>query len=170
MRKLLPCLISGSCAALLVCLVAEEAHAADLVLGAQAGVAVATQDVVKLGFGVDGLVGCRFQPGPVWVQPEAMGGVRGFGNNAEDADFSATFGRVTAGMRVGLGGLVEPQVYAHLGGAFGGASGFTADVGGALDLKLSRLFIGAHVGFAGIAQNRQNLDWIDIGGHIGLVL
>jgi hypothetical protein len=125
---------------------------------------------VKLGFGVDGFVGCCFHPGPGWIQPEAMGGVRGFSNNAEDANFAATLGRVTAGMRFGLVGLVEPQVYAHLGGAFGDASGFTGDIGGALDLKLSILFVGAHVGLAGIAQNRQNLDWVDIGAHIGLVL
>ncbi len=147
-----------------------------------------TVNPFNTGFGVDARLGFRASGGGVFVQPELEGGLSqlqyvtryGFITSAD------TMGRFMAGARFGLRGIVEPQVYAHLGGALGGygMSGFTYDAGGALNIHVRRVTFGAHLGFnqvvgsnldgaafrgGAVATQALSAKWLDLGVNGGLI-
>ncbi|HVY49185.1 MAG TPA: hypothetical protein VHB21_25015 [Minicystis sp.] len=168
MRKLLPWLVSVAAGA--ACLAsAGRAHAGEAALGAAVGVALPLESGLDAGVDVDGLLGYRLHAARVWLQPELVGGFRGFGRNVD-------IGRVGVGARLGFGRLIQPELYAHVGGAFGDASGFNFDGGGALDLKVSLLFVGVHAGVDILSTNAagpvagSTTQWLDLGLHAGLLL
>ena len=146
-----------------------------------------TVNPFNTGFGVDARLGFRAGGRGVFVQPELEGGFDqfqwvsrfGFITSAD------TLGRFMAGARLGARGVVEPQAYAHLGGAVGGygLSGFTYDVGGALNIHLRRLTFGAHGGFNQIVGSNidstasrgayttqaLSMKWVDLGVNAGVI-
>lgn len=172
MDKILSLLASLS-VALVALSSAADAHAGELALGAEAGVAVpvGAQGGARIGPAVDGFVGYRLHAGPIWIQPEAMGGYRHFGNSCQDAECGGGFGRLTGGARLGLGGLIQSQAYLHLGAGFGDVAGATFDAGVAADLKISLVFVGVHGGFGTLAVSHAPVgyNWVDLGGHVGVL-
>ncbi|HVY46259.1 MAG TPA: hypothetical protein VHB21_10290 [Minicystis sp.] len=142
----------------------RAAHAGDFAVGADGGVLVPTDGNISTGFDLGGRFGYRAHLGPLWLQPEIQGGYMKLG--------SAGLGRATGGARFGLGGLLQPQVFAHAGAAFGDANGFSFDAGGALDVKLSIFFAGVHgaVGYLDAGKLSGTVTWIDIGPHAGFLL
>jgi hypothetical protein len=169
MRKLLTWLLPVGAAAALFLGAETNAHAGEVALGAGIGVDVPfNARGGNAGVDFDALLGYRLHLGPAWfLQPEAVGGYRSFGSG-----FS--LGRLGFGAHFGFGRLIQPQVYAHVGAAFGDASGFNFDGGGAIDLHVSVVFVGAHAGFnvlsASAAPGDNTLQWLDLGIHAGLLL
>jgi len=167
MRNLLACLVPAAIAASLF-LGTSSARAGEVALGAGVGVALPLQNTFKAGVDVDGLLGYRLHVGPFFLQPEAVGGYRNLGD--------ASLGRFGAGAHFGFGHLVQPQVYAHVGAAFGDVSGFNFDGGGALDLKVSVVYVGVHAGFDILSNSAvgpasgNSIQWLDLGLHAGLLL
>jgi hypothetical protein len=144
-----------------------------------------TVNPFNTGFGVDARLGFRASGRGVFVQPELEGGIAQFQWVGKFGFIKSedTLGRFMAGARLGARGIVEPQAFAHLGGAVGGygVSGFTYDVGGALNIHLRRLTFGAHAGFNQIvgsnidtAASHQaiqalSVKWIDLGVNAGVI-
>jgi hypothetical protein len=139
------------------------------------------------GFGVDARLGFRAGGRGVFVQPELEGGLDQFQWVSKYGFITSadTLGRFMAGARLGARGIVEPQAYAHLGGALGGygLSGFTYDLGAALNIHLRRLTFGAHGGFNQIVGSNidsaasrgryttqaLSMKWVDIGVNAGFI-
>jgi hypothetical protein len=139
-----------------------------------------------VGFGVDGRLGFRVRGGPVFFQPEVDLGLaelsETIGTGRVSASTGAFMGRFTVGARAGLRGVVEPQLFAHLGYAGGDFHGFTYDVGGAVDLHVRRFTFGAHaswnevfasesatVGAASVSAS-ETVNFLNIGLHAGVIL
>jgi hypothetical protein len=100
---------------------------------------------------------------------------------ASDADGSAyawDLHRVFAGVRLGLGEILVPSVYGHVGYGWrdtsapdvGQAGGVTYDFGVALDLHIIPHFgIGVHAEYAGIESQPDTPQWLALGLHADLV-
>ena len=119
---------------------------------------------IGIGGGLDGRVGYRFDQGPVWIQPELAIGFQHFDGGAA---VGGTLGRLLGGGRLGLTGLVQPNVFAHVGGAVGDGQGFALDAGAAIDFQLSRVNLGAHVTYNLLAETGGIVSWLDVGPHGG---
>jgi hypothetical protein len=150
-----------------------------------------TVNPFNTGFGLDARLGFRAGGRGVFVQPELEGGFDQFQwvNKYGFVTSADTLGRFMAGARLGASGVFEPQAYAHLGGAVGGygVSGFTYDLGGALNIRLRRITFGAHAGFNQIVGSNINggacanprqgcvatealsIKWVDLGVNAGVV-
>jgi len=107
---------------------------------------------VDFSYGLGGRVGYKFEipRSYVWILPEAGIHYMSFGTNALNAgaiDHATTF---NVGGRFGLKGLVQPNVFAHLGYGVLGSSlgGPAADIGAGIDFKLGRVFtLGAQIAY-----------------------
>jgi hypothetical protein len=117
-----------------------------------------------VGGGAEGRVGYRFDRGPVWLQPEITIGFQHFDGGAA---VGGTLGRLLGGGRVGLTGRVQPNVFAHFGGAVGDGQGFALDAGAALDVQLARVNLGAHVSYNLLVETGAPVSWLDVGPHVG---
>jgi hypothetical protein len=100
---------------------------------------------------------------------------------ASDADgdaFAWDLHRVFGGVRIGIGEILVPNVYGHVGYGWrdtgapnvGQAGGLSYDVGVALDLHVIPHFgIGAHAEYAGIESQPDTPQWLALGLHADLV-
>jgi hypothetical protein len=89
---------------------------------------------------------------------------------ADRAPSDWTTHRIFAGARLGVGELLVPFVFAHVGygwrstpdGSYGG-NGTAFDLGAGLDLSLGFIAVGAHVGYATIDAQPATPQWIILG-------
>jgi len=156
--------------------VSREARA-DVALAADVDIGIPVDQAplryLSTGAGVDLRLGYRFRIpyAHVAVVPEIAGGY---------TDLGAHIVRVRPGLRVGIGRLLVPYAYGHVGWAwtsfdplgsrdtssttpFSSATGVAYDFGGGLDITLLRLLtVGAHIGYniVGVGStDKPTLDW-----------
>lgn len=177
MRRSLWFILAPPLASSVVLLASSEASAG-VTVHLEQDFAVITNGGSDIGFGLSGRVGYRVDLGPLWLAPELGGGYLSFGDIGR---YSLHPSRMYGGGRVGLGGFLQPQLYAHAGygwmGGLGDVSfrGAMFEVGVALDVQLLPIFgIGTHLGYASndninggdVAQEAFN--WVNFGVHAGL--
>jgi len=190
-----PCKVFLVLAVPALSLVAIPAHAevggqvaADLDLGG-------TMDARPLAVGAGGRFGWRFDLGPIWLQPEALGGYTAFLGEVCDSCILIHQRAVRAlgGLRIGgsglVSGVIEPAIFGH--GGYGWAwtgigfptdplKGPAFDVGAAFDVKVVRYFrFGAHGAYNAVLANRGGptyqggggfpaVKWLSFGLHAGV--
>src|SRR4051812_832336 len=129
----LPCLALAA-----VLASAGEAHAGPY-LGVDLDLGTAFRDRVDFSYGLGGRLGYKVNvPGTfIWLLPEVGGHFMTFGRDNGLGSFNRA-GTAFLGMRLGLQGVVQPNVFAHLGVGFVGGSqlGPEADIGAGLDFKI----------------------------------
>jgi hypothetical protein len=145
------------------------------------GTAFQSANTTRVDFSAGGgaRVGYRFniQRSLVYVQPEIGGHYMRFGFNADQAGYD--FGAIlNGGLKVGLQGIVQPNLFAHVGlGILGyqvgpnsseGYLGPAADIGLGIDFKLAPGFtLGAQVAFNDVAVPAANgpdsAKWVNFG-------
>jgi hypothetical protein len=151
-------------------LVASQEARAGVFLGAEfdGGAGFGMPPHTTIGPGFLATFGYRFGLGPVFLQPEIQGGYSVF----PGADTPPHVARVLGGARFGLGGLVQPQLFAHVGGGFTGApgSGPAIDGGIALAFKLIPVFSFGVQGAYNVVLDTGNatMKWLSFGVHVGL--
>jgi hypothetical protein len=98
-----------------------------------------------------------------------------FGSNESGTSFDWDTYRLLGGLRFAFGRVIVPSIYGHLG--FGWrltgdpetpqTSGFAADAGGAIDLRLWRhLQFGLHAEYATLNTTPYAPQWIAMGAHV----
>jgi hypothetical protein len=151
-------------------MVATEAHAGPY-LGIDLDLGTALQDRVDFSYGLGGRFGWKvyFAGAPVWLLPEVGGHFMSFGSATEFGHAGAAFG----GVRFGFDGVVQPNIFAHLGLGFVGDSelGPYADVGVGLDFQITRLFsLGLQVAYNTVSDNGSDFGaakWVSFGLNFG---
>lgn len=107
------------------------------------------------------------------LTPELVFNYQTFAGGAETSVY-----RGLAGVRFGVGEILRPGVYAHLGygsmdSAYAESSdGLSYDAGAFLDFTLLPLLnIGAHAAYAGqaLGGSEPAFDWVTVGLHAALV-
>ncbi len=120
----------------------KEAHAGPY-LGVDLDLGTAFRGQTDFSYGIGGRFGYKFNipRSYVYLQPEIGGHYMSFGSNAASlgADHATT---VNVGARFGLQGLVQPNVFAHVGYGILGNSlgGPEADIGAGVDFKIGPIF------------------------------
>ena len=148
----------------------REAHAGPY-LGIDLDLGTALQDRVDFSYGLGARFGWKiyFQGAPVWLLPEVGGHFMSFGPATEFGHAGAAFG----GVRFGFDGIVQPNIFAHLGLGFVGESeiGPYADAGVGLDFQLTRLFsLGLQVAYNTVSDNGSDFGaakWVSFGLNLG---
>jgi len=102
----------------------EAAAGTELDLNLNLGTALnqANASTTRVDFSLGGGVGLgyRFHVGPwLYIQPELTGQYMQFGFNSQDVGYDRA-GTLAGGLRLGLGGIVQPNVFGHLGVGFMG--------------------------------------------------
>ncbi|APR86583.1 Hypothetical protein A7982_11932 [Minicystis rosea] len=157
----------------------KKAHAG-FFLGAEFDAASAfDQPGASIGYGFVGTLGYRIGLGPIFLQPEAQGSHMVFPVSDGYTDVP-TSTRILGGARVGLGRMVQPQLFGHAGvGWVGdGINGRAFDGGFALGFKLIPLLrFGAQIAYnvVTIQNDPRTLDgsstslkWLSYGAHAGI--
>jgi hypothetical protein len=172
-------LLSCSSALLLTLSLTLPAAAADRTLGGPR-VSVDVDSILPLdepdidtGIGAGLRLGNELDLVAVTLTPEIAGTAHSFAN-----DWEPELYRGTAGLRLSVGKLVEPGVFAHVGvgdlrieGERGAAdrTAFTWDGGLTLDLTLIPVIqLGAHASYGYLAAGDadESLDWVLAGAHV----
>lgn len=169
---LAPALASGA-----VLLTSSEASAG-VTIHLEQDFGVITNGGSDVGFGFSGRLGYRAKIGPLWLGPELGGGYLTFGDIGR---YSLHPSRMYGGGRIGLGGVLQPQLYGHAGygwmGDVGDVSfrGAMFEAGVALDIEILPVVgIGAHLGYTsndninGGAAGQGAFNWVNFGVHAGL--
>jgi hypothetical protein len=148
----------------------REAHAGPY-LGVDLDLGTAFQDRVDFSYGLGARLGWKFHLGaPVWLLPEIGGHFMSFGDSTEFGHAGAVFG----GLRVGFDGVVQPNVFAHLGLGFVGDSdlGPYTDVGVGVDFQILRVFsMGVQVAYNTVLDNGSSFgaaNWLSFGLNFGI--
>jgi hypothetical protein len=149
------------------------------------GTAFQTQNVSRIDFSLGGgvAVGYRFNipRSYVYLQPEIGGHYMHFGFNSTQAgaDYAGT---LNTGFKLGLQGLVQPNVFAHLGLGFMGTNyggGYTRgfigpdlDIGAGLDIRpVPGFTIGAMLAYNSILVPGETAvdaaKWLSFGVKVG---
>ena len=148
-------------------------------LGAELDAASAfDQPGASIGYGFVGTLGYRIGLGPIFVQPEAQGSHMVFPVTDGVLDVP-TSTRILGGARLGLGRMVQPQIFGHAGvGWVGeGINGRAFDGGFALGFKLIPLLrFGAQIAYNVVTiQNdpralgeSTSMKWLSYGAHAGI--
>ena len=143
-------------------------------VGIDLDLGTAFQNNIDLSYGLGGRLGWKiYFPGvPVWLLPEVGAHFMSFGSGRAPGEFNES-SSVFGGARFGFDGVVQPNVFAHLGLGFIGAGelGPHTDVGVGLDFQLTRvLSLGLQV-----AYNADTIDalgdaakWVSFGINFGL--
>jgi len=148
----------------------REAHAGPY-LGIDLDLGTAFQDQVDFSYGLGARFGWKlyFAGAPVWLLPEVGGHFMSFGSATEIGHADTAFG----GVRFGFDGIVQPNVFAHLGlGSIGGSDfGPYGDVGVGLDFQITRVFsLGLQVAYNTVLDNNSNYGdakWASFGLNFG---
>jgi hypothetical protein len=143
-------------------------------------------DIPAPALAVGGRFGWRFDPGPVWIQPEVGGSYTGFFFHRCDGCLPANHAsRILGGLRFGgaglISGVIEPALFGHAG--YGWAQvirsgrGPAFDLGFALDVKAVRHFhFGVHGAYNVVmssvdvvsgASAPATVRWLSYGVHLG---
>jgi hypothetical protein len=149
-----------------------KAHA-EPILGVDLDLGTAFRRQVDLSLGAGGRFGYRFHF-PVtsfFLQPELGGHYTSFGSGNDLAYFDHA-GTAFGGIRLGFGRIVQPNFFAHLGLGFVGDSrlGPSADIGGALDFQITRLFsLGVQAAYNTVTINDSDYaaKWVSFGMNLG---
>ena len=147
-----------------------DAHAGPY-LGIDLDLGTAFQDRVDFAYGLGGRFGWKFAfaGAPVWLLPEVGGRFMSFGAADEIGHAAAAFG----GVRFGFDGVVQPNVFAHLGLGFVGSAelGPYADVGIGIDFQITRLFsMGLQVAYNTVSDDGNDFGaarWASFGINFG---
>lgn len=148
----------------------REAHAGPY-LGLDLDLGTAFQDKVDFSYGFGGRFGWKiyFRGAPVWLLPEVGGKYMNFGEATEIGYSGAGFG----GVRFGFDGIVQPNLFGHLGLGHIGAShpGPYADVGGGVDFQITRVFsMGLQVAYNSVSEAGSPYGaakWVSFGLNFG---
>jgi hypothetical protein len=162
---LVPCL---ACTAVLA--TSREAHAGPY-LGIDVDLGTAFENQVDFAYGLGGRLGWKiyFRGAPVWLLPEVGGKFAGFPSGAEIDHSGAAFG----GLRFGFDGIVQPNIFAHLGLGFVGDlyMGPYTDVGVGVDFQLTRVFsLGLQVAYNAVSDADGQIGaskWASFGLNFG---
>ncbi len=175
--------VAASLTAVVLCAPAQEATAGTL-LGLDLGLAVDTGDLPVDPGGPGPAVAVRFGyelPIPVVrIVPEAQLGYASF--SADDKNGNPTQQILTgrAGLRLGIGGVIGPALFAHVGfGDISGEgsdfviekSGLSYDVGLSVDFTLLPLLnLGIHGAWNALEEDdpKATFQWLDFGIHAEL--
>ncbi len=151
---------------------AREAHAGPYI-GLDLDLGTAFQDRVDFSYGLGGRVGYKlyFEGTNLYLLPEIGGHFMSFGSEGEFTHAGAVFG----GVRFGFGGIVQPNVFAHLGLGFVGSSelGPHADIGVGVDFQITRLFsMGLQVAYNSVTvtESGDAAKWMSFGLNFGFDL
>jgi hypothetical protein len=154
-----------------------QAANADFLLGADLDIAPALTggDAANVGGGFAGRLGAQFGVPMLTLTPELVGSYHSFGGDAH-----ARVYRGQAGLRLGVGEVVRPGIYSHIGvgrlnadapyeGLERTAFGF--DAGGLLDITpLPIIDIGIHGGYNHLfGDDNPAFKWVTLGVHVDLV-
>jgi len=124
------------------------------------------------GFGVDVLFGPRFDLTLLTLGTEIGGGF-----HTMTGRLDPTVYRAVVGARLGLGAIVRPSIFTHIGLGYmrydtlsdrEGRTGFAADVGAALDFTVLPLMnLGAHFSYNSVSgsSGQPAFDWLEFGAQ-----
>lgn len=167
-RAVAPCVAFAAVAAS-----SSVAHAGPYV-GVDLDLGTAFQNSVDFSYGLGGRLGWKiyFPGAPVWLLPEVGAHFMSFGPNRAATEFSET-GSVFGGARFGLDGIVQPNIFGHLGLAFIGGDelGPHADIGLGVDFQLTRVFsLGIQAAYNSdtIDDRGDTAKWVSFGINLGL--
>ncbi len=165
-----------------------EAHAGPTI-GLDLDLGTAFQNQVDFSVGGGLRLGYRFGLGysPLYLQPEIGGHYMRFGFNSQDVGYDYA-GILNVGLKFGLSGIVQPNIFGHIGVGFMGYNqcgnctngpdsglGPAGDVGAGLDFRITRGFLlGMQVAYnsvtvpAGFNNDTGNYDvasakWVNFG-------
>ena len=145
------------CLVLAATLTASREAQAGPYLGVDLNLGTALQDRVDFSYGLGARFGWKiyFANAPVWLLPEVGGHFMSFGTATEFGHAGAAFG----GARFGFDGVVQPNIFAHLGLGFVGAS------------ELGPLFsLGLQVAYNSVSDNGSDFGaakWVSFGLNFG---
>jgi hypothetical protein len=167
---------SVSVAILLVVAFTTQPSRADTAIAADLDYAIPVDSNADTGAGFGIRVGPQFHVPLLVLTPELAFTYHGFAG-----DFGPRVYRGTAGLRVGVGEVIRPGVFAHLGvGRMTADSpvvdaahtAFTYDAGIFLDFTLLPLLnIGVHAAYNHLngESTSANFQWVTLGAHAALV-
>jgi hypothetical protein len=175
-----PKLCAGAATAALVALAWPSTAAAETVVGVDLALndSIAGDDAGS-GAGVDLIVGPRLNLAILTLTTELSAGFHDFGGLLDPTVY-----RGMVGGRLGIGVIIRPSVFAHIGAghlryddAFGdgrdGRTNVATDVGAALDftvLPLGDLGIQGSYNFIGGTDVYEPFEWLQAGVHVTFVL
>lgn len=164
----LPCLAFAA-----VLASAREAHAGPYI-GADFDLGTAFQNRVDFSYGLGGRFGYKiyFPRTAVWLLPEVGGHFMSFGPNPGVFDHA---GKIFTGVRFGMRGVVQPNVFAHLDLGFVGGSdlGPAADIGAGVDFRITPVFsLGLQLAYNAVTITSRGdaAKWLSFGLNIGFDL
>jgi hypothetical protein len=148
----------------------REAHAGPY-LGIDLDLGTAFQDRVDFSYGLGARFGWKFYfaGAPVWLLPEVGGHFMNFGGSDQIGQAAAGFG----GLRFGFDGIVQPNIFAHLGLGYVGNSdlGPYTDIGIGLDFQITRVFsMGIQAAYNTVSDNGSDFGaakWASFGLNFG---
>ncbi|HVZ33825.1 MAG TPA: hypothetical protein VG963_15460 [Polyangiaceae bacterium] len=150
-----------------------RAAATEHVLGVDIGYEDSAKSGTAQGLGVDVYYGPRLDLTVLTLTTELGVGAHDF-----SGDFNPTVYRATAGGRLGLGVVLRPSVFVHLGAGnmrydtLGGRDnrwGFASDFGAALDFTILPLIdLGVQFSYNNLAasEGQPAFDWVEYTGRI----
>ena len=179
-RSVWPKLCAGAAAATLTALAWPSTAAAETTVGVDLALndSIAGDDVGS-GAGVDIIVGPRLNLAILTLTTELSAGFHDFGGAFDPAVY-----RGMVGGRLGIGVVIRPSVFAHIGAGhlryddpFGdgrdGRTNVATDVGAALDftvLPLVDLGIQGSYNFIAGTDVYEPFEWLQAGAHVTFVL
>jgi hypothetical protein len=147
----------------------REAHAGPY-LGIDLDLGTAFENKVDFSYGLGGRFGWKFYfaGAPVWLLPEIGGHFMSFGSATEFGQAGTAFG----GVRFGFDGIVQPNIFAHVGlGFVGGDFGPYTDIGLGLDFQITRVFsLGLQVAYNTVLDDGSGYGdarWVSFGLNLG---
>lgn len=177
-RRTLPQLCAGAAVAFAALSLVPRSAAADTVVGVDLnfndGIA---GDDASSGAGVDVFFGPRLDLAILTLTTELSGGFHDFGG-----DLDPTVYRLLAGGRLGIGAIIRPSVFAHLGVGHlrfdepigdgrDGRTDVAGDVGAALDFTILPLVdLGIQGSYNVVAGGEEPFEWLQAGAHVTFVL
>ncbi len=144
----------------------REAHAGPY-LGVDLDLGTAFQNQVDFSYGLGARLGFKAHLGDfVYLLPEIGGHYMSFGSR-NGAEFGHA-GDVNIGARLGLQGIVQPNVFGHVGVGFVGDSrlGPSADIGVGLDFRIVPMFtLGPQIAYHAITvtEGGDAAKWLSFG-------
>lgn len=142
-------------------------------LGIDLDLGTAFRERVDFSYGLGGRFGYKiwFFPAGVWLLPEVGGHFMRFGAGNALGEFDHA-GKVFGGVRFGFGHIVQPNIFAHLGLGFVGASelGPSADIGVGVDFQITRIFsLGLQVAYNSVTVTSSGdaAKWVNFGLNFG---
>jgi hypothetical protein len=177
-RRVLPKLCAGALTAAATLVAFARPASADTVVGVDLnfndGIA---GDDTSSGAGVDLFFGPRLDLAILTLTTELSGGFHDFGGDLDPAVY-----RLMGGGRLGIGAIIRPSIFAHLGVGhlrfdepFGdgrdGRTDLAGDLGAALDFTILPLIdLGIQGSYNVVSGGEDPFEWLQAGIHVTFVL